>query len=327
MNRSSLVFTPSRFTGGVLTVRQFAVVVSLSVIAACLCTTPTQAEILFVSESGTAIVSYDVSLASGALVAASRTTFATSDNTYQDFRGLAFDQAGNLYAAKPGKIEKFDSSGTLVSTISAPDPNDNLMGLAFDSSGNLYAAAYQINAVLKFDSSGALVSTITSNMSAPLGIAFDSQGNLYVVNDGNNAVDKYDSAGTYLGVFGYDYGNPYGIAFDSAGNGYVSNAQNPGSVVKFDSSGAILSRITSNMHYPTGVAVDSLDNVYVHNAGGGKISKYDPTGAFLFEWSAPAAGMFFAFEPVAVPEPSTYAMAVAGLACGGYLVRRRRKRA
>jgi sulfatase modifying factor 1 len=30
-------------------------------------------------------------------------------------------------------------------------------------------------------------------------------------------------------------------------------------------------------------------------------------------------------SPVAVPEPSTYAMALAGLACGGYLVRRRRK--
>jgi hypothetical protein len=30
---------------------------------------------------------------------------------------------------------------------------------------------------------------------------------------------------------------------------------------------------------------------------------------------------------VAVPEPFTYAMALAGLACGGYLVRRRRKRA
>lgn len=29
----------------------------------------------------------------------------------------------------------------------------------------------------------------------------------------------------------------------------------------------------------------------------------------------------------AVPEPATYAMAIAGLACGSYLVRRRRKRA
>jgi sulfatase modifying factor 1 len=33
------------------------------------------------------------------------------------------------------------------------------------------------------------------------------------------------------------------------------------------------------------------------------------------------------FRLAAVPEPSTYAMALAGLACGGYLVRRRRKRA
>jgi hypothetical protein len=31
--------------------------------------------------------------------------------------------------------------------------------------------------------------------------------------------------------------------------------------------------------------------------------------------------------PVAVPEPSTYAMALAGLACGGYSMFRRRKRA
>jgi formylglycine-generating enzyme required for sulfatase activity len=33
----------------------------------------------------------------------------------------------------------------------------------------------------------------------------------------------------------------------------------------------------------------------------------------------------FRLAAVAVPEPSTYAMALAGLACGGYLVRRRRK--
>lgn len=30
---------------------------------------------------------------------------------------------------------------------------------------------------------------------------------------------------------------------------------------------------------------------------------------------------------VAVPEPSTFAMALAGLACGGYLLWRRRKQA
>jgi hypothetical protein len=43
-------------------------------------------------------------------------------------------------------------------------------------------------------------------------------------------------------------------------------------------------------------------------------------------------GEYFEFDnlttsPIALPEPSTYAMALAGLACVGYLVRRRRKRA
>jgi hypothetical protein len=33
------------------------------------------------------------------------------------------------------------------------------------------------------------------------------------------------------------------------------------------------------------------------------------------------------FNVAVIPEPATYAMALAGLACGGYLVRRRRKRA
>ena len=33
------------------------------------------------------------------------------------------------------------------------------------------------------------------------------------------------------------------------------------------------------------------------------------------------------FRLAAVPEPSTYAMALAGLACGGYSMFRRRKRA
>jgi len=43
-----------------------------------------------------------------------------------------------------------------------------------------------------------------------------------------------------------------------------------------------------------------------------------------------ARNAFFAswnVAPVAVPEPSTYTMAVAGLACGGYSMWRRRERA
>lgn len=47
---------------------------------------------------------------------------------------------------------------------------------------------------------------------------------------------------------------------------------------------------------------------------------WDPTDEYSFIG-------FRVASAVAVPEPSTYCMAIAGLACGGYLVRRRRKRA
>ena len=46
--------------------------------------------------------------------------------------------------------------------------------------------------------------------------------------------------------------------------------------------------------------------------------------------SSTHAGIYSAFrlaETAVVPEPSTYAMALAGLACGGYTMFRRRKRA
>jgi len=45
------------------------------------------------------------------------------------------------------------------------------------------------------------------------------------------------------------------------------------------------------------------------------------------QYTASNESEYFGFRLAAVPEPSIYAMAVAGLACGGYLVRRGRKRA
>jgi|GEM_PF-6811930 len=46
-----------------------------------------------------------------------------------------------------------------------------------------------------------------------------------------------------------------------------------------------------------------------------------------FDPQSPTFGNYPRFEVVGVPEPSTYAMALAGLACGGYSMFRRRNRA
>jgi DNA-binding beta-propeller fold protein YncE len=75
--------------------------------------------------------------------------------------GLAFDAAGNLYAANANNstISKFDPSGTFVTTIGGGGSLNVPVGLAFDSSGNLYAANYFGQSVSMFDASGAYVTS------------------------------------------------------------------------------------------------------------------------------------------------------------------------
>jgi hypothetical protein len=86
--------------------------------------------------------------------------------------------------------------------------------------------------------------------------------------------------------------------------------------------GGILNLAFSGGSYADGTNVLQL----FANTGGrsGNFSAVNATGL--------AAGQSATFNPVTgfitvVPEPSTYAMALAGLACGGYLRFRRRKRA
>src|SRR5207248_760238 len=57
--------------------------------------------------------------------------------------GLAFDSAGNLYAANrdTNRIEKFSPTGSVFANTGLNQP----YGLAFDSTGNLYAANFGDN--------------------------------------------------------------------------------------------------------------------------------------------------------------------------------------
>ena len=121
---------------------------------------------------------------------------------------------------------------------------------------------------------------------------------LYIANSGNSTLSKFDASGQYVSTLsnrgpGYDpyFSNPSALAFDSQGNLYIANSGNS-TLSKFDASGQYISTLS--------------------NRGPG----YDPY------FSSPSA-----IAIRAVPEPSTYAMALAGLACGGYSVFRRRKRA
>jgi T5SS/PEP-CTERM-associated repeat protein len=94
--------------------------------------------------------------------------------------GLAFDQAGNLYAAMsrslPPEIVKITPDGvSSVFTTGVTRP----FGLAFDRSGNLYVADAGSDTIEKFTPDGTGTVFASTGTNEPLDLAFDSSGNLF----------------------------------------------------------------------------------------------------------------------------------------------------
>jgi sugar lactone lactonase YvrE len=102
--------------------------------------------------------------------------------------GLAFDSAGNLYAADGNAqtIYKFAPNGarTVFVGPSAFATGAFPVGLAFDSTGNLFVSTNCFcdpgsDTILKFAPTG-VESTFATGLTNPRGLAFDSSGNLFV---------------------------------------------------------------------------------------------------------------------------------------------------
>lgn len=139
--------------------------------------------------------------------------------------GLAFDQAGNLYAANfaGNTVEKFSPVGAdlgVFARVIRPT------GIAFDAAGNLYVANFG-NTIERFAPNGApRGSFATTGLNNPEGLAFDSLGKLYAANNGANTIEVYSPEGLDLGPLAQSAGlsGPVGLAIDSADNLYVVNS-------------------------------------------------------------------------------------------------------
>ena len=113
-----------------------------------------------------------------------RTTFGSTPGAGFD---LAFDSAGNLFAADAGSqtIFKFTPNGTrtVFAGPSAFTSDQFPQGLAFDSAGNLFVSTAGnggSDAILKF-TPGGIESTFVTDLRNPRDVAFDTLGNLFVV--------------------------------------------------------------------------------------------------------------------------------------------------
>jgi sugar lactone lactonase YvrE len=117
-----------------------------------------------------------------------RTIFGTTPG--QSF-GLAFDSAGNLFAADTldQTIYEFapDGTQTVFAGPSAFTDEEGPVGLAFDSAGNLFVSTEGPEdpgpgQILKFTPTGD-ESTFATGLTYPRGLAFDESGNLFVAED------------------------------------------------------------------------------------------------------------------------------------------------
>ena len=142
--------------------------------------------------------------------------------------GLAFDSAGNLYAAEGDvdlsgdrTIYKFAPDGTRT-VFAGPDmfdPGVYPVGLAFDSGGNLFVSTECFcdpgnDTILKFTPDG-MESTLYTGLTYPRGLAFDSLGNLFVaeanaIPDGD--ILEFPTTGGKI-VFASGFGRPEFLTF------------------------------------------------------------------------------------------------------------------
>lgn len=301
---------------------QKRVVLGLAVLVGC--AMPARSELLYVSLSDSTIVTYNVSLSGSTAVQNSRTTFA-SGSPLNAPEEMVFDATGNLYTTNRNgnTVSKITSSGT-ISTFASGTASllNKPIGLAIDPSGNLYVANENGASITKLTPAG-VASTFATSVGT-YGLASDAAGNIYAAPGGSSIV-RFTPQGVSSTFATTNLSTPRGMTFDASGNLFVANFGNH-TIARFTPAGTGSTYLTATgLPGPNDVAFDSLGNLYVAGNGNRTVQKYNAAGEFQFSWSLGGPrSQHLLIEPV--PEPSTSALALAGMACSGYAVYRRRLR-
>src|SRR5450759_792596 len=195
----------------------------------------------------------------------------------------------------------------------------------------------------EYTNSGATVNaSLVSGLNEPLGIAV-SGSNLFVTNGyggttGAGTIGEYNAiTGATVNaslVSGLNY--PFGIDVSGSdlfvANNNFGTIYNAGTIGEYNAitGAAVNASLVSGLNYPIGLAVSGPD-LFVTNANPGTIGEYTTSGATVNASLISGSGFYptniaVSAAPVSapVPEPSTYAMLLAGLGLIGFIAYRRK---
>ena len=214
-----------------------------------------------------------------------------STSPYDNYKGIAVDSSGNIYAAACGASnysnvceETLQSNGTYTESILFSQTASGLSSpdsVAVDAIGNVYIADELNSRVLKETLAGgsytqSVVTDYHNGLIFPAQIAVDSSGNVYVTDPNNKRVLKETPSGsTYTqSIIGSGFNSPEGVAVDGAGNVYIADSGLSALFKETLSNGSytqsmIVNDTTFNwLNSVNSVAVDGHGNVYVTNGDG-----------------------------------------------------------
>ena len=280
-----------------------------------------------VSTSGV-VRSYDT--ATGALLDANFITGPTWGYS------MVGDASGNFYIStftNSGFINQYDSDGdfvrTVVSNLTIPT------GMAVDDANNrIYVGEIGFSAgsdrVGVYTLTGSTVNAnLITGITDPRRLLLDGAGGLFVLDANNDNLSKYSTATANTKVPGFTESTRGSLAmsYQTSGTLVSTNAGGTNVLGKINpTTGAVVATGASGV-IGSAMAIDEFGNIYVVNPSSDTIQKYDASGillnaSFITGLPGKSNGMVYV-----VPEPSTCVMALAGIACGGYSMWRRRTRA
>lgn len=285
-------------------------------------------KLMFVSENLT-IATYDVTGTNGPAMQGSRATLITGT---AGVSGMAWNAGANaLYALMPGakSITAITLTGSLTTAVSPASWDAAGLGtggffsLAINNAGDMFFCDFTNGRIMKSTPQG-VISAYATGLSNPANVTVDpTSGKVWFTEPFNNRIGSIDGGSITFSTIT----SPRGIVFDSVGIGYI--IQDTNQITKMLSNGTMSTFATFPGAGTANIGRDDTDRIYALVRSDPMLFQpntmrlYSPSGSEITSFTTPSPD--FAVPTVPVPEPSAYATALAGLACGGYSLLRRRR--